>query len=84
VCLNPASTLVFHAGYGNAAGYLAGRSLQFDGNSRVSGDGLDLPADVNPITGRFWDSTPANPNMTEEEKEASTPGGLFSWLLPAP
>ena len=39
-------------------------------SSIVSCDSLELPAEVNAVTGTHWDNTPA-PAMSDEEKERS-------------
>ncbi|KAG9285153.1 hypothetical protein G9A89_004368 [Geosiphon pyriformis] len=69
LCDEDAQLLIYHVGYGNAAGYLMKKNILIPpksvGNSRVCSGQV-----INPITGQYYhEEPPPLADMTEEEKE---------------
>ena len=71
-----AETFVNNVGYGYASGYLQNRKIPFtvpgtEGQVGTTGSQSSMRADVNPVTGQYFDQEPKSegPQMTDEEKE---------------
>lgn len=68
-----ANLLIYHVGYGNAAGFLVNRGIPIDpstASTSDSGSGTFTSRAFDPITGRYTEDTgPALADMTDEEKE---------------
>ncbi|RUS19657.1 guanine nucleotide exchange factor [Endogone sp. FLAS-F59071] len=73
VCNEDANLLIYHVGYGSAAGFLVNRGIAIDPSTASASDSGSGGRSFDPITGRYTGNTgntgPALADMTDEEKE---------------